>query len=502
MTSGLIQSATWQALQAHQAKMRGIKLLDLFASDPQRASRYTFNLNGLSVDFSHNHLTDETISLLVKLAEAQKLEEWRGKMFDGAPINNTENRAVLHTVLRTPSNKPLKVDGKDVMPEIRNLHERMDAFTRDVREGRWRGATGHPIEQVVNIGIGGSDLGPRLAVSALRPFADGPQSHFVANVDAADLLGVLARLDPATTLFVVVSKTFSTQETLLNAKTAREWLTDQLGQTAVAKHFVAASTNEHAAREFGISPANMFPMWDWVGGRFSLWSSVGLSVALTIGWNNFKALLDGAAVMDEHFLTAPLAQNLPVLLGLTGLWYRNFWGTTNHAFLPYGERLRDFPRYLQQLEMESNGKSVTREGAPVDYPTAPAVIGECGTISQHSFHQWLHQGTDLTPSDFIGIRQDDLGQPEHHAALLANLKAQAEALMQGREEPESCRSNPGNKPATLIWLDRLAPRDLGMLLALYEHKVFVQGIVWEINSFDQFGVELGKKLARKALAEI
>ncbi len=501
MTSELTQSPAWKTLQTHQAKMRGVKLRDLFAQDPQRAARYTFSLNGLSVDLSRNHLTDETIALLIQLALTQGLKEWREKLFKGYPINNSEGRAVLHTALRTASNDPVMADGKNVIPEIRKLQERMAAFSREVREGRWLGATGQPVEQVVNIGIGGSDLGPRLAVSALRPFADGPRPHFVANVDAADLLGVLARLDPATTLFVVVSKTFSTQETLLNAKTAREWLTDQLGQSAVAKHFSAASMNEHAAQEFGISPANMFPMWDWVGGRFSLWSSVGLSVALTLGWNNFKAMLDGAALMDEHFRTAPLTQNLPVLLGLTGLWYRNFWGTTNHAFLPYGERLRDFPRYLQQLEMESNGKSVTRDGSPVNYSTSSAIIGECGTISQHSFHQWLHQGTDLTPLDFIGILQDDLGQPEHHAALLENLKAQAEALMQGCQEAETYRSNPGNKPSTLLWLDRLNPFNLGMLLALYEHKVFVQGIVWGINSFDQWGVELGKKLAGQALSK-
>lgn len=497
MISDLTQSSAWKALETHQAKMRNVKLYDLFTQDPQRAAHYTFNLNGLSVDLSRNHLTDETIGLLVQLAEAQGLYEWREKLFRGDPINTSEKRAVLHTALRTSSNDPVMVDGKNVIPEIRTLHERMAAFTQDVRESRWRGVTGHPIEQVVNIGIGGSDLGPRLVVSALRPFADGPQPHFVANVDAADLLGVLGRLDPATTLFVVVSKTFSTQETLLNARTAREWLTDQLGQAAVAKHFVAASTNEMSVREFGISPANTFPMWDWVGGRFSLWSSVGLSVALSLGWNNFKALLAGAAAMDEHFRSTPPSQNLPVLLGLTGLWYRNFWGTANHAFLPYGERLRDLPRYLQQLEMESNGKSVTRDGAPVNYSTAPAVLGECGTISQHSFHQWLHQGTAQTPSDFIGIQQDDLGQPEHHLALLANLKAQAEALMQGRQEAEPHRSNPGNKPSTLLWLDRLNPFNLGMLLALFEHKVFVQGIIWQINSFDQWGVELGKKLAKE-----
>jgi glucose-6-phosphate isomerase len=494
------ETPEWKTLQAHQAKMRGVSLRDLFAADPDRAAHTTLALDGLSADFSRTHITAETIGLLVKLAEAQGLEAWREKLFQGYKINNTENRAVLHTALRSISNQPVMVDSRDVMQDIRALHKRMAEFTRNVREGQWLGATGKPIEHVVNIGIGGSDLGPRLAVSALRSFASGPKVHFAANADAADLLDVLQGLDPAVTLFVVVSKTFTTQETLLNAQTARRWLANALGEAAVAKHFVAVSTNLAAVAQFGIAEANIFPMWDWVGGRFSLWSSVGLSIALATGWDNFKALLAGAAAMDAHFLSAPLDQNMPVLLGLVGVWYRNFWGTHAHAVLPYCELFRELPRYLQQLEMESNGKSVTRDGEPVDYATAPALFGECGTIGQHSFHQWLHQGTDITPADFIGVREDDLAQPEHHRILLANLAAQTQALMEGRQESDPHKCNPGNRPSVTLWIDKLDPHHLGLLLALYEHKVFTQGVVWNVNSFDQWGVELGKKLAKKALS--
>ncbi|MDD5587443.1 MAG: glucose-6-phosphate isomerase, partial [Alphaproteobacteria bacterium] len=399
--ASLTQKPEWKALEAHRDKTRAVTLQDLFHADSGRGARLTLKVDGLAADFSRHHVTDETVSLLVKLAGAQKLEDWRARMFRGDKINNTENRAVLHTALRAATDRPVMVDGRDVMPDVRALQKRMAVFTDEVREGRWLGATGKPVRDVVNIGIGGSDLGPRLAVGALRSFAMGPRVHFVANADAADLLGVLAGLDPAATLFVVVSKTFTTQETLLNATTARQWLVASLGEAAVARHFVAVSTNLKAVESFGIADANVFPMWEWVGGRFSLWSSVGLSVALAIGWRNFKALLDGAAFMDEHFSTVPLDQNMPVLMALAGIWNRNFRGSACLAVLPYSERLRDLPRYLQQLEMESNGKSVTREGETVDYPTAPALFGECGTIGQHSFHQWLHQGTDVTPADFI-----------------------------------------------------------------------------------------------------
>jgi len=486
----------WSALLAHCEKTHGISLNEIFSADPERGTRYLLKTSGITADFSRNHITGETIDLLVKLAEARDLAGWRTRLFGGDKINNTENRAVLHTALRASGETPVMVDGHDVMPEIKHLQQRMEIFCNDVKNGIWTGATGKPIIDIVNIGIGGSDLGPRLTAKALANYVTGPRAHFVANADAADLFGVLRKINPETALFVVVSKTFTTQETLLNANSARKWLSEKLGEKAVARHFVAVSANTGAASDFGISAGNIFPMWDWTGGRFSLWSSVGLAVAISIGWDSFRKLLDGAAAMDEHFLTAPFEHNMPVMLALTGIWYRNFRGSQCHAVLPYSEKLRELPRYLQQLEMESNGKYVTREGEKIDYATAPAVIGECGTIGQHSFHQWLHQGTGVVTCDFIGIREDDSGKHEHHKVLLANLVAQAEALKKGRPSGNPHRSNPGDRPSTILWLDRLDPFCLGQLLALYEHKVFVQGIVWGINSFDQWGVELGKELAR------
>ncbi len=497
----LTETASWQALQAHYEKTRALSLQELFSKDETRIERYTFSVHGLTVDYSRNHLTEETAALLVKLAEERDVPEMRARLLRGDKINATEGRAALHTALRAQKDTPILVDGQDVIPEIRALHRQMEKFSNDVHEGRWLGATGQPIKDIVNIGIGGSDLGPRMVMGALSAYATGPRVHFVANADAADILGVLERLDPATTLFIVVSKTFTTQETLLNATTARQWLVAKLGEGAVARHFVAVSTNRQAVEAFGISAANMFTMWDWIGGRYSLWSSVGLSIALGLGWKHFKALLDGAAAMDEHFSTASLVNNLPVMLALTGIWYRNFWGTVCEAILPYSERLRDLPRYLQQLVMESNGKSVTLDGQPVDYPTSPAIIGECGTISQHSFHQWLHQGTDPTPAHFIGIRRDELSRPEHHRAMISNMKAQAEALKRGVKTHDPHRANPGNRPSTLYWLEKLDPYNLGLLLALFEHKTFVQGVIWGINPFDQFGVELGKKMAKEVVLD-
>ncbi len=366
----------------------------------------------------------------------------------------------------------------------------------EVREGIRKGATGKPIRHVVNIGIGGSDLGPRLAVKALSRYASGPQVHFVANADAFDLVSVIGGLDPAETLFVVVSKTFTTQETLLNANTARKWLVDRLGEKAVAQHFIAVSVNEAEVKKFGIDTQRMLPMWDWVGGRFSVWSAVGLSVALAVGMDHFEKMLEGAAIMDEHFLNAPLAQNMPVLMALLGIWNGNFLGAQAQAILPYSERLRDLPRYLQQLEMESNGKSVTRDGHMADYATAPVMFGECGTVGQHSFHQWLHQGSHPTPADFIGVVEDDLTLPEHHRAMQSNMAAQACALAFGQDADIPQEKYPGSRPSNILMLDRLDPYHFGMLLALYEHKVFVQGVVWNINSFDQPGVELGKRLAK------
>ncbi len=491
--------AVWAELKKEAKACAGKRLEAFFSEDPAREARLTLCLKGIEVDFSRHHISDRTKALLLALARAQELEVWRDKMISGEKINATEGRAVLHTALRAQSDAPIFVDGQNVIPEIRALQTKMETFVSDVREEKWLGATGLPIRDVVNIGIGGSDLGPRLVVSALRAQATGPRAHFVANVDAADLLGGLGGLDPATTLFVVVSKTFTTQETLLNARSAREWLVGSLGEAAVARHFVAVSTNREAATSFGIDPANMFAMWDWVGGRYSLWSGVGLSIALSVGWEGFAQLLAGAAAMDTHFQTAPLEKNMPVLMALVGLWERNFRGSHALAVLPYSERLRDLPRYLQQLDMESNGKSVTRIGEPVDYETGPIIFGECGSVGQHSFHQWLHQGSSVIPADFIGVRSDDLARAEHHGVLLAHMKAQVEALKSGSQEQDPARTNPGNKPSTVIWLDKLCPFGLGQLLALYEHKVFCQGVLWGLNSFDQFGVELGKKLAKAFL---
>jgi glucose-6-phosphate isomerase len=493
--ASLTASPVWQELLRHKNKIAQARLADLALGDDSRLDACEVRFEGLRLNYALARVTPETIGLLVKLAEQQKLAEWRARMLKGDKINTSEKRAVLHTALRQQDDKPVMVDGGDVMGEIRSVRKRIAAFANDVSAGKWKGATGKPIKHIVNIGIGGSDLGPRLAVRALAPFAERLEVHFVANVDAFDLLSVLENLNPAETLFVVVSKTFTTQETLLNARTARQWLTQKLGEKAVGRHFVAVSVNAAEVDKFGIDAANMFPMWDWVGGRFSLWSAVGLSIALAIGPKNFDAMLAGAAAMDQHFLKAPLAENMPVILALLGIWNWNFLGATAQAVLPYSERLRDLPRYLQQLEMESNGKSVTRDGEAVDYGTAPAIFGDCGTVGQHSFHQCLHQGFDVIPADFIGINADDLGKPEHHQALLANMAAQAGALAFGQKSPSPNDVYPGNRPSNLILLDRLDPRHFGMLLALYEHKTFVQGIVWNLNSFDQPGVELGKKMA-------
>ena len=499
--SSLSQSPEWIALQNHARAMKEQSLDALFAQDTGRPNKMTFNVNGLQADFSRTHVTDETLGLLVSLAKSRDIEGWRNSMFAGEKINSTEGRAVLHTALRAQTPTPVLVDGHNVLPDIRAMHAKLKAFVADVREERWLGATGQPIRNVVNIGIGGSDLGPRLVVSALRAQASGPRVQFVANVDAADLTCLLGKLDPATTLFVVVSKTFTTQETLLNARSARQWLVGSLGEAAVARHFIAVSTNREAVESFGIDAANMFVMWDWVGGRYSLWSAVGIGIALSVGWAGFEKLLAGAAAMDDHFRCTPLHANMPVLAAMIGLWYRNFWDTPAHAILPYSERLRDLPRYLHQLDMESNGKSITRDGEAVDYQTGPIIFGECGSVGQHSFHQWLHQGSAMVPVDFIGIREDDMNMPEHHAVLLAHLEGQMLALRSGRKDKDPARTNPGNKPAIAYWLDRLEPFSLGALLALYEHKVFVQGVVWGLNSFDQFGVELGKVLANECLKQ-
>lgn len=484
----------WKACEDHYKVIKNIALDDLSPNE------LCIELGGVHIDMSKTHMTSETVDLLLNLARSQNVEAMRNRMFEGVVLNNTEERAVLHTALRAQDDAPpLVVGGQDVRASIAALHERMEGFVDAVRSGEWLGATGEAIKHVVNIGIGGSDLGPRLVAGALHDFTTGPKIHFVANIDPAEITDVLKQVDPATTLFVIASKTFTTQETLTNAHTARTWLASHLGEDAVAKHFVAASMAREEVEVFGIDPSHMFPMWDWVGGRYSVWSSVGLSVALGIGWGHFKSLLSGAAIMDQHFKTAPLEKNMPVMMAMAGIWYRNFWGSQAEAILPYSERLRDLPRYLQQLNMESNGKSVTRDGEAVTYPTGPIIFGECGSASQHSFHQWLHQGTGLVLSEFIGIERDAYAQPEHHKILNTHMQAQMSALQSGRQEKDPAQTNVGNKPSIAVMLDQLDPCHLGMLLALYEHKVFVQGVIWDLNSFDQYGVQLGKKLATEIM---
>ena len=512
----------WQALQQHHKEIAAQTMRELFATDPERFERFSRRLGPLRVDWSKNRISEQTMELLYRLAGECGVFERRDAMFAGAPINTTEQRAVLHTALRNRSGRAVKVDGRDVMPQIDAVLAQMRAFTTAVRDGRWRGATGQPVRDIVNIGIGGSDLGPLMVCEALRPYG-GPELrvHFVSNIDGSHLTDTLAGLDPRTTLFIVASKTFTTQETLTNARSARGWLVEQLGEAAVANHFVALSTNRQAVAAFGINTDNMFAFWDWVGGRYSLWSAIGLSIALYVGMDRFEELLDGAHAMDEHFRTAPAAENLPLTLGLLGVWYHNFFGAASHVVLPYDQHLHRLPAYLQQADMESNGKSVTLTGEALDYRSGPILWGEPGTNGQHAFYQLLHQGTQLIPADFIIPLEPHHHLGEHHTILLSNFLAQTEALMRGRTAEEARaemvaqggdaesietlvahRSFPGNRPSNSILLDRLTPYSLGMLVALYEHKIFVQGTIWEVNSFDQWGVELGKQLAGSILAEL
>ncbi|MER2520046.1 MAG: glucose-6-phosphate isomerase [Bdellovibrionales bacterium] len=503
MTS-LTDSAAWQALIRHYESLQASKtsLAALIESQKDRLARCAVALDGLTLNYALNLATGETIDLLTQLAQQRGVEEWRERMFAGQPVNSTENRAVLHTALRAKDDASIMANGRDVMPDILATRHRMGKFVEGVRAGNIKSATGRPFRNIVNIGIGGSDLGPRLATQALAASASGPQVHFVANADAWELSSLLTKLDPESALFVIVSKTFTTQETLLNANLARDWLAESLGENAIQQQAVAVSSNVDKALEFGIGPDKIFPMWDWVGGRYSLWSSVGIGIALSLGMELYGKLLAGAAAMDEHFRTAELSRNMPCLMAMLGIWQHNFCGTAPaRAILPYSERLRDLPRYLQQLEMESNGKSITREAMPVETLTVPVIFGECGTVGQHSFHQALHQGTQVVPVEMVGIVNDDLGHPENHRTLLSNMVAQAVALAFGQEcGATPFDTYPGNRPCTILTLDRLDPYRLGLLLALYEHKVFVQGIIWGINSFDQPGVELGKRLARE-LAE-
>ncbi len=458
------------------------------------------------VDFSKHRATEETFALLIDLARAARVAETRDAMFAGEPINTSEGRAVLHVALRNRSNRPMTVDGQDVMPAVREVLAQMRRFSESVRGGAWRGYAGDAITDVVNIGIGGSHLGPQMVVRALRPYADGPKLHFVSNVDGAAIHDTLAELNPATTLFLVASKTFTTLETMTNAHTARRWLVEAAGsEAAVARHFAALSTNLEAVAAFGIDAENVFAFWDWVGGRYSLWSAIGLSIALAVGFERFEELLEGAHAVDEHFRLTPLAANVPVLMGLLNVWYGNFFGAETWAVLPYDESLVHLPAYLQQASMESNGKSVTHGGQPVTWQTGPVVWGQPGTDGQHAFYQLLHQGTKLIPADFIVAANPQHPLREHHDILLANFLAQTEALMLGRsaaESPSPAKSFPGNRPTTSIVLPRLTPRALGSLIALYEHSIFTQGVIWDVNSFDQMGVELGKELAKKLVPEV
>ncbi|PKU26047.1 glucose-6-phosphate isomerase [Telmatospirillum siberiense] len=512
----------WQDLARHFETVQSLHMRDLFAKDAERFQRFSLRLDDLLLDYSKNRVTRQTMDLLVGLAVESGVEERRAAMFDGQRINVTENRAVLHVALRNRSDRPIRVDGVDVMPEVRRVLEQMRVFSEAVRSGAWRGASGQRITDVVNIGIGGSDLGPVMVTEALKPFAqDGLACHFVSNVDASHIHQVLKGCRPETTLFIVASKTFTTQETLANAQTARAWTVAALGEDAVARHFVALSTNREAVAAFGIDTDNMFAFWDWVGGRYSLWSAIGLSIAISVGFGRFEELLAGAYDMDEHFRTAPLAANMPVIMALLGVWYIDFFGATTLAVLPYDQYLHRFPAYLQQADMESNGKSVTCDGRAVDYQTGPVLFGEAGTNGQHAFYQLIHQGTRLVPADFLAAAKSQNPIGDHHRLLLSNFFAQTEALMTGKpaeavraeltrqglsgqalEEAIPHRTFAGNRPTNSLLYAELSPRTLGRLIALYEHKIFVQGVIWQINSFDQWGVELGKQLAKVILPEL
>ncbi|PMR71983.1 glucose-6-phosphate isomerase [Billgrantia endophytica] len=500
----LTRSVTWQALKQLQQETANDRIKDYFTADPQRFEKMSLRVGGLFLDYSKHLVSDAVLIKLLELADHSALVQRRAQMFSGDIINVTEDRPVLHTALRNLGDNPVMVDGKDVMPKIRRSWEQLRQFADAVRSGEWKGYSGERIRDVVNIGIGGSDLGPNMASRALLKHRHPELSfHFVSNVDGAHIQKVLSRLDPATTLFIVSTKTFSTQETLLNAKTARRWFLENAGPDAdVGAHFVAASTNRRAAMDFGVREENVFEFWAWVGGRYSMWSSIGLPIALSVGFDGFMEMLEGAYEMDQHFLSAPFAENMPVLMALVGIWNLNFHGAETQAIVPYDQALHQLPAFLQQLDMESNGKSVDIFGHPVDYKTGPIVWGQTGSNGQHAFFQLLHQGTRYVPIDFIASLKPEPGVEEHHFALLTNMLAQANAFMEGslkgkgegggRLDPYSC---PGNRPSSVLLLDELTPKNLGALIALYEHKVFVQGVIWNINSFDQWGVELGKRIA-------
>ena len=523
MQGKLTQSKEWANLKNYyEQKMKNVHMRDLF-QDKDRFNKYSIRLDNIGIlfDYSKNIIDDKTKQLLLDLVVASDLKSWTEKIFSGVKINWTEKRAVLHSALRNMSDNPVYVDGKDVMIDIKKVLNKMKDFTENLRSGKWKGATGKEIKAVINIGIGGSDLGPRMVCEALKYYANGPQVYFVSNVDGADIYEVLRKLDPETSLFIVASKTFTTQETMTNANTARTWLVEKLGESAIKNHFVALSTNKEKVAEFGIDTNNMFEFWNFVGGRYSLWSAIGLPIACAVGFDKFKELLEGAYEMDQHFINAPIDQNIPVIMAVLGIWYNNFFNAQSYTVLPYSQYLHRFTAFLQQSDMESNGKTINRNGEKVDYQTGQVLWGEPGTNGQHSFYQLIHQGTKLIPSDFIGIINPPKRVGDHHEKLMSNFFAQPEALAFGltkeqaiealeksgtsKEDIEMLAPHKvfeGNKPTNSILLNELTPKTLGALIAMYEHKIFVQGIIWQVNSYDQWGVELGKKLANVILPEL
>jgi len=511
----------WKVLQDHYQEVVHLHMRDLFDRDPKRFERFSLHLGDILFDYSKNRITEKTIDLLAELGRQAGLAEMIEAMFSGEKINNTEGRAVLHVALRNRSNRPILVDRKNVMPEVNRVLEKMQLFSESVRSGEWQGYTGKAVTDVVNIGIGGSDLGPQMVTAALAHYSHpNIRSHFVSNIDGTHLAETLKRVNPQTTLFIIASKTFTTQETMTNATSAREWfLAEARDAGAVAKHFVAVSTNTAEVSKFGIDPNNMFEFWDWVGGRYSLWSAIGLSIVLSIGMARFEELLSGAHKVDEHFRTTPFEKNIPVVMGLLGIWYNNFFGAETHAILPYDQYMYRFPAYFQQGDMESNGKGVTKDGERINYSTGPIIWGEPGTNGQHAFYQLIHQGTKLIPCDFLAPALSHNPVGKHHTILIANFLAQTEALMKGKTEEEvraeltasglsgnelerlvQAKTFQGNRPTNSFLFKKLTPKTLGSLIALYEHKIFTQGVIWKINSFDQMGVELGKQLAKVIIA--
>ncbi len=520
--SALRDGAAWKQLEVHFERQRDTHMRALFDADRHRAQRFSVSASEIFLDYSKNRVSEKTMKLLMSLARERDVEGWRERLFSGDKINFTENRAVLHTALRDRSGNALFHDGEDIMPKIRRELDKMRVFTDKVRSGQWLGYTGQRIRDVVNIGIGGSDLGPAMACEALTPYKhESIDFHFVSNVDATHISETLKSLNPETTLFIVASKMFTTQETLRNARTARSWFLQHAQEEDIAKHFVAVSCHAEEVEKFGIDTRNMFEFWDWVGGRYSMWSAIGLSIAISIGMDGFEEMLEGGYEMDQHFRHAPLEENIPVILAMLGIWYINFFGAQSHALLPYDQYMLRFPDYFQQADMESNGKSVDRDGNRVDYNTGPVIWGQPGTNGQHAFYQLIHQGTSIIPCDFMAAVEPHHDIEDHHQILLSNYFAQTEALMRGRtpEEARQCMRQQGlsedeialklpftvfegNKPTNSILYKKLTPKVLGSLVAMYEHKIFVQGVIWNINSYDQWGVELGKVLAREIQPEL